>query len=260
MNIAILTGASSGLGVEYAKAIVKHRPDIDVIWLIARRKEALDRLAASLPEGKCRPMPLDLTDPLSYAQLERILREENPTVKLLVNNAGCGRLGNVIEEHYTDQIRQTNLNVTALTAVTNIALKHMPTEAEKGMLPPAIIQICSIASFCPNPRMTVYSSTKAYVLSYTKGLAFELRKTAIRVLAVCPGPMRTEFLDVAGIEKGSSKTFDTLPYTDPVRVAKASLLISSRRSGIYTPRAFFKFYRVLAKLTPHGLMMHASKT
>ncbi len=243
--------------MEYFRQICRSRPDIDQIWLIARRREPMQALAEEFPDQCVRLFDLDLTKEESYSRLAEALSEEKPTVRLLINNAGCGRLGNVIDENREDQIRQTNLNVTALTAVTNICLKYMPTEQNARA---AIIQVCSIASFCPNPRMTVYSSTKAYVLSYAKSLAFELRKTNIHVLCVCPGPMQTEFLDVAGIEKGSSKTFDTLPYTKPETVARRSLAISEKRSGIYTPRLFFKFYRLLAKLVPHGLLMHAAKT
>ena len=255
MNIAILTGASAGLGKEYFRAICAQHPEIDQIWLIARREEAMREIAKECPEKSVRILPMDLTKKESYKELCELLEQEKPTVTLLINNAGCGRLGNVIEERWEDQVRQTDLNVSALTAVTNICLPYMPQKCGAG-----IIFVCSIASFCPNPRMTVYSSTKAYVLSYAKGLSFELRGTGIHVLCVCPGPMHTEFLGVAGIGKGSSKTFDTLPYTRPDMVAQKSVRLVKKKSGIYTPRAFFKFYRILAKFVPHGIMMHAAKT
>jgi len=260
MNVAILTGASAGLGAEYLHAICKSRQDIDQIWLIARRAEPMQRLADAYPDRQIRVLAMDLTEEESYQALERLLLEEKPSVRLLICNAGCGRLGDVITENWQDQIRQTKLNVTALTAVTNIVLKHMPTKVEKGENKPAIIQICSIASFCPNPRMTVYCSTKSYVLSYAKSLGFELRKTDINVHCVCPGPMDTEFLGVAGIEKGSSHTFDTLPRTNPAKVAEKSLAIALRRRGVYTPRAFYKLYRVLAHILPDPLLIKLGKT
>ena len=108
--------------------------------------------------------------------------------------------------------------------------------------------------------MTVYCSTKAYVLSFTKSLNFELRGTGINVCAVCPGPMATEFLDVAGISGGKSKTFETLPYCDPDKVAAGALKAASGGRNIYTPKAFYKFYRFLAKILPHSLVMKMSKT
>ena len=105
----------------------------------------------------------------------------------------------------------------------------------------------------------MYSSTKAYVLSLSKGLREELRPRRVNVLAVCPGPMRTEFLDLAGIT-GQSRTFETLPYCDPVKVADKAVVKAAAGRAVYTPRGFFKFYRVLAKLLPHNFIMKLSKT
>ena len=182
-----------------------------------------------------------------------MLESEKPEIKILVNNAGFGTLGDFDTMDMATQTRMVDLNNRALTAVTLSALPYMT----KGSF---VINVCSIASFAPNPRMTVYCSTKAYVLSFSKSLRFELKKKGINVLALCPGPMDTEFLPSAGIEKGSSHTFDTLPRVNPEMAAEQSLYYASRGRGIYTPRVFFKFYRVMAKLLPHGLVMHFSKT
>ena len=108
--------------------------------------------------------------------------------------------------------------------------------------------------------MSVYSATKAYVMSFTKSLRYELRKRKINVTAICPGPMATEFLDVAGIDKGVSKTFDTLPYCDPMKTAKNGIKAAKHGRCVYTPRGFYKFYRVLAKMLPHSWLLGASKT
>lgn len=107
--------------------------------------------------------------------------------------------------------------------------------------------------------MTVYSSTKAYVSSFTVGLAEELRDKGVTVTAVCPGPMKTEFLDVGRIT-GNSKMFATLPYCDQVRVVAGTLRAAKAGRTIYTPRLFYKFYRVLAKVTPVKLMVKLAKT
>ncbi|MBR5314526.1 MAG: SDR family NAD(P)-dependent oxidoreductase, partial [Clostridia bacterium] len=171
---------------------------------------------------------------------------------ILVNNAGYGVLGDLHEGDYESQSGMVDLNCRALTAITTICLKYM----EEGSF---IVNVCSIASFCPNARMTVYSSTKAYVNSFSRGVRFENRKRGINCLAVCPGPMETEFLSVAGIN-GNSKTFETLPYCNPVKVAKKSLVQAEKGRAIYTPTAFYKFYRFLAKIAPHGILMHFSKT
>ena len=181
-----------------------------------------------------------------------MLSKNDANIKILINNAGYGTLGDVYESDYMTQSGMVDLNCRALTALTAISLKHM----QEGSF---IINVCSIASFCPNARMTVYSSTKAYVKSFSRGLRFENKKRGINCLAVCPGPMETEFLSVGNI-KGNSKTFDTLPYCNPSKVAKNSLVYAEKGRAVYTPTAFYKFYRFLAKIVPTGIMMHLSKT
>lgn len=250
MKIAILTGASAGLGKEYFYNLTK-RSDIDCIWLIARRKDRLEQLAADT-DKPCVILPLDLTDEQSFEILKEKLTEQTVEIKILINNAGFGKLGNVEELSVTDQTDMVRLNCAALTAVTTVCLQFM----QKGSF---IVNVCSIASFAPNPRMTVYSSTKAYVLSFSKSLRQEVKKRGINVLATCPGPMNTEFLSVANIT-GNSKTFDILPYCDPKKVAAHSLKQAEKGRAIHTPKLFYKFYRILAKLLPHSFIMKLSKT
>ncbi len=252
MKIAILTGASAGLGKAYFDALLKNGPKVDEIWLVARRRERLEEMAQSAAGVKVRAVPLDLCDKQSFTQLERLLAEEKPQVRALINNAGFGKMGYVADLPWDEQVGMVELNCAALTALCRLCLPYM----QKGDF---VANVCSIASFVPNPRMTVYSSTKAYVLSFSKGLREETKPHGINVLAVCPGPMSTEFLSLAGIGKGDSKTFDTLPYSDPQIVAARSLKKAAKGRAVYTPRALFKVYRVLAKLLPHGVLMKISK-
>ena len=140
------------------------------------------------------------------------------------------------------------LNCEALTVMTSVTLPFM---AEGG----EIINSCSIASFAPNTRMAVYSSTKAYVMSLSRALREELKQRKINVLAACPGPMDTEFLPVANIAKGTSRTFDTLPRVNPKVMAVKSLRASKKRRAVYTNLLFYKFFRLIAKLLPHSLVM-----
>ena len=253
MNIAIITGASSGLGIEYLKHICERYNNVNEYWIIARRREKLEEIAKAYPDKKIVPISLDLSDYESYKLFEEMLVKNDAKVKILVNNAGYGVLGDVYDEGYMRQSGMVDLNCRALTALTTIALKFM----EAGDF---IVNVCSIASFCPNARMTVYSSTKAYVRSFSRGVRFENKKRGINVLAVCPGPMDTEFLSVAGISGGKSKTFETLPYCNPTKVALGSLIAAEKGRAIYTPGAFYKFYRVLAKITPQSWLMHLTKT
>lgn len=250
--IAIITGASAGLGMEFAKQITQQIPEIDTLWLIARRISLLEELAEQLPGVKVRCIGMDLCNPRSFKELSELLTAEHPQVKLLVNNAGCGTLGNLGEVSNDTQMRMIDLNVRAATLMVNTALPYMPSNS-------MIINISSIASFCPNPRMTVYSASKAYISSFTGGLADELKPKGISVTAVCPGPMDTEFLDIAKI-RGNSKTFKTLPYCDPVKVVSGTLRAAKRGRTFYTPKAFYKFYRVVAKILPMKWMIPAART
>ena len=177
---------------------------------------------------------------------------KNTLTRFAAQNAGLGELDNVADSTWPVQSRMVDLNCRALTAVTTVVLPHM----ERGGF---IVNVCSIASFCPNTRMTVYSSTKAYVMSFTKGLREELRPLGINALAVCPGPMKTEFLDVANITD-RSPMFKTLPYSDPDAVADKAMAAAAKGRCVYTHLFLFKLYRVLAKLLPHNLMMKFCKT
>lgn len=250
MKIAIVTGASSGLGRELARQLPTLYPEVEAIWLIARRRDRLEALAAAL-ELPAVCMDLDLCDPISFTALQKKLAAEQPEVTLLANCAGCGYLGNVGEAETALQTRMIDLNLRALTAVTSLTLPYIPRGGR-------IVNVSSIAAFCPTPRLTVYSAGKAYVSAFTIGLAEELRCKGISVTAVCPGPMHTEFCDVGGIT-GNSRAFATLPYCDQVRVAHGTLLAARSRRTIYTPTGFYKIYRLLAKLTPVKLAVKFSK-
>lgn len=252
MKTAIITGASAGLGVEFVRQLEGAFPEVECVWLIARSEQKMQEAAKALQRARAKIIPLDLCDEGSFAQLEQLLAAEKPEVTLLVNNAGCGYLGNVGEGALDLQTRMVDLNVRALTAVTHLVLPYV---AQGGR----IINLSSIASFCPNPRMTVYSSTKAYVSSFNRGLSVELKPRGITVTAVCPGPMATEFLDVGGIA-GNSKTFDILPYCDPAKVVAGAYKAAKAGRAVHTPRGFFKFYRVLAKIVPQPLMIKFTKT
>ena len=252
MKTAIITGASSGLGREFVRQTADVFPEIECYWLIARRADRLEEIAAALPDKLVECISLDLCDAMSFVTLREKLMTDQPEVALLVNNAGCGYLGNVGEQDTASQTRMVDLNVRALTAVTNMVLGYMDAGSR-------ILNVSSIASFCPNPRMTVYSATKAYVSHFTVGLSEELKERGITVTAVCPGPMATEFISVGGIE-GNSPMFEMLPYCDQVRVAGGALRAAKAGRTIYTPKLFYKFYRCLAKVTPVKLMVKFTKT
>jgi short-subunit dehydrogenase len=252
MKIAVITGASSGLGTEYAYAVSLLRQDIDEIWLIARRLEKLEEVASNLSK-KSRVLPLDITNADAVKEFETLLINENAEVSLLINNAGFGKLGMFYDISADDNAGMIRLNCEALTVFTSVTLPFMSENAE-------IINTCSIASFAPNSRMAVYSSTKAFVMSFSRALREELKSRKINVLAVCPGPMETEFLSVAGIDKGTSRTFDMLPRDKAQKVAINSLKASRRKKAVFCDHFFYKFYRVVSKILPTSLVMKMAKT
>ncbi len=247
MEIAVITGASSGLGKEFANAVKEMYPNIEEIWVIARRADRLEELKAEIGDV-VRPLALDITDSKCIDIYKNALEESGAVVSLLINNAGYGKLGVFDELSVEDNAGMVRLNCEALTVMTSVTLPFM---REGGQ----IINSCSIASFAPNTRMAVYCSTKAYVMSFSRCLRAELKKRKINVLAACPGPMDTEFLSVANIEPGSSKTFDTLPRVNPKTMALKSLKASKRKKAVYTNRLIYKFFRLLAKVMPHSIVM-----
>lgn len=251
LKIAVITGASSGLGREFVRQLEDFFPDIESYWLIARRGDLLEESAEELMDRHVECMALDLCDPMSFAVIQGRLAAEKPKLSLLINCAGCGQLGLLGQVDTASQTRMVDLNVRAMTALTNIAIPFMPAGSR-------ILNVSSIAAFCPTARMTVYSSTKAYISSFSLGLREELRRKGISVTAVCPGPMPTGFLDKAGVT-GQSRTFEFLPYCDQVRVAAGALRAARAGSAMYTPKLFYKFYRCLAKITPAKWTVRLSK-
>ena len=251
MKTAILTGASSGLGIQFARQLKRVFPEVEELWLIARRQDRLEALAAELTDLKTVVLPLDLCREESFTALREKLAAEQPEVVLLLNNAGCGYLGNVGDGPLARQTTMIDLNVRALTAITHLVLPYMKAGAH-------ILNTSSIASFCANAKLNTYSATKAYVSSFTRGLSYELRNRGISATAVCPGPMATEFLAVGHVV--DSRPFELLPYCDQVQVAGGALRAARAGQTIYTPRLFYKFYRLLAKLTPAKLMVKLTKT
>lgn len=200
MKIAIVTGASSGLGREFVRQITRLYKNLDEIWVVARRAERLEELKEKLPVY-IRVFAGDMEEDLIYKQVLNRLENQNPDVRMLVNAAGFGKMGTIEEIAAEDkklQLRMIDLNCRGLTEMTLTCLPYM----SKGS---RIINVASAAAFCPQSGFAVYAATKSYVLSFSKGLGAEVRKKGIIVTAVCPGPVDTEFFDVAGTNNSLMK-------------------------------------------------------
>ena len=251
MTVTIVTGASSGLGRELFCSAVS-RVSSDEYWLIARRRDELEKTAALCPRAKCRVLPLDLSDPNVPKAIALALEQMDATVDLLINNAGFGVLGDVATAEPDRLTGMLDVNVRALTALTRAVLPRM----KEGS---GIINVASIAAFAPNPRLTVYSASKAYVYAFSKGLREETLPLGINVLAVCPGPMDTGFLPTAGISDDSAPAFTRLPYCDPKKVAEAAVKRVLEGKSVAVVGALYKLYRIVAKILPHSWVMKFSK-
>ena len=195
MKIAVVTGASSGIGREFARQISARYGKLDEIWLIARRKELLESLQEEI-KLNARIIAMDLTNEDDMKQFNDYLEELSPDIKILVNCAGYGKVGRFEELDLKEQTGMIDLNCKALTEMTGICLKYISSHSR-------IINVASAAAFCPQPRFNVYAATKAYVLSFSRALNCELKDKKITVTSVCPGPVDTEFFDIAG-DNGSA--------------------------------------------------------
>lgn len=187
-KVALVTGASAGLGVEFARQLSKRG---HTLVLAARRKDRLEDLAKEL--GNARAIAIDLSKPSASANLLADIEDNGETVDLLVNNAGFGLIGRFAELDARLERQMIDLNVGTLTDLCRLVAPQMIKRKSGG-----ILNVASTAAFQPGPRMAVYFATKAFVLSLTEALHEELKPHGIRVSCLCPGPTRTEFGDVAG--------------------------------------------------------------
>jgi short-subunit dehydrogenase len=186
----LITGASAGLGAELARQLAKRGQRL---VLAARRKDRLDALAAEV--GNARTVEIDLSEPGAAARLVADVEAAGETIETLINNAGFGLRGRFVDLDAAREREMIDLNCGALTDLCRAVVPGM-IERRRG----AILNVASTAAFQPGPKMAVYFATKAYVLSFTEALHEELKPHGIKVSALCPGPTRTEFGDVAGIK------------------------------------------------------------
>lgn len=247
MRIAIITGASSGMGMEFAKTIEKRFSGIEEFWLIARRKDRLTELAKCM-KRPCKILALDLSYEEEIKKLNSLLVKENPDVKILINSAGFGRYDRFTKISRRDNADMIKVNCLALTDVTYAVLPYM----RKGSL---LIQFASSAAFLPQPKFAVYAATKSYVLSFTRALKCECRQKGIRMTAVCPGPVDTEFFGLAE-EKHDVMWYKKLIMADCSKVVNLALKDALANKDVSVYGLPIKAFRVLAKVLPHALLLN----
>jgi hypothetical protein len=242
---ALITGASSGIGRALAHCFADGGADL---VLVARREEALHEVARELETAHgitAHVVPSDLAEADAPQSLFDTLTTDGVTVDVVVNNAGFGARGPVAELDTQRQIDMVQVNVTALTHLTRLFLPGLLTRGRGGVL-----NVASTAAFQPGPNMSVYYATKAYVLSFTEGLAEEVRGTGVHVSCLAPGATATEFADRADME-------DTMLFKmgamTPTAVARAGYDGFRTNATLVVPGAFNKLTAASVRFVPRRL-------
>jgi len=249
---ALITGASSGLGEQFAYALGREHYEL----VLAARRE--DRLAAvagrarTAGAGTVRIIRADLTQPETPAALHQQLTTDGVKVDYLVNNAGFGTSGRFHLLPLERELEEIELNVTSLVAMTRLFLPAM-VERRSG----TIINVASTAAFQATPYMATYSATKAFVLSLSEAVAAELSGTGVTVMALCPGPVRTEFQKVANNER---MRFPSFIWTEAHRVVNQAIAAAASGHSLCVAGAINNAMVIVSKFTPRALSTYISST
>ncbi|MEY2510480.1 MAG: uncharacterized protein QOE26_1243 [Verrucomicrobiota bacterium] len=248
---ALITGASAGIGREFARQLAGRAGSLVLVARRLDRLEALrDELTKKDPNLNVQCRAVDLSQSNQVDELCAWLERERITVDFLINNAGLGDRGSFVTADPKRVREMLAVNIVALTTLTRALLPTM-IQKKRG----AILNVSSTAGFLPIRNLAVYAATKAYVTSFSDGIRGEVRKTGITVTALCPGPVATEFSEVAqrssGKEQRPSPSFMHVPVED---VARAGLEAIERDKPIVAPGVVMKIAMLLVRLTPMAIL------
>ena len=246
MKIAIVTGASSGMGREFVRQLSAY-VQVDEIWAIARRQDALEALKAEAPVP-VRPVVLDLLESESFDKVRAMLEAEQPDIRLLVNAAGFGKFGAYHKTSIEEDCRMIDLNCKALLVMTRLCIPYMQPGSH-------ILELDSLSAFQPVPYITTYGATKAFVLSYSRAMNRELKCKGIRAMAMNPGWVKTEFFRHAFQRNdGEVQYFDRLyEAADVVKTGLHDLYRTKKDCSIHGLPV--KLQVLAVKLVPHRFVM-----
>ena len=248
MKIAVITGASSGIGKQFALKL-KENFSVDELWLIARNEQRLNQTAAEcgLP---CRVFSIDLGDINAYSPYTDALKASDADVVALINCSGFGKFAAFCDTPIADNLNMIDVNCKALTAMAQLTLPYMREGAK-------IINVASVAAYQPIPYINVYAATKSYVLSFSRALNRELKMRKIGVTAVCPFWTKTAFFDRA-IDKNDEnvvvKKYAVLYNPDDVVKKAYKDALKGKEISIYG--AYARVQCFLTKILPHKLVMN----
>ena len=246
MPTALVTGASSGIGLAFAKALAARGHDLVVV---ARTEEKLRALADSLPVS-VEVLPADLTDAGQLAQVEARCADQAQPIDVLINNAGAGKATKFIEASIDDLAWEHALDVVAPMRLMHAALRVMVARRSG-----AVLNVASFAAFQPGPGNAVYSASKAFVLSLSEAVHEEVLKAGVHVTAVCPGATRTEFQQRGGFTNGGVPDF---MWQEPEEVVALSLKALDRNAAVLTPGLLNKLVPASARVAPRALARKVS--
>ena len=246
-KVAIVTGASSGIGKQFFLSLNERKDGLDEIWVIARSANKLEELR-TLTDVPLRVFPLDLSTPTATGELEKAFKEENPSIQYLICASGFGRFNAVEDDSAAVLENMVDLNCRSIVGVTRAAFPYM---AKRGV----VMLIASMAALQPIPYIATYGATKAFVLSYGRALNRELRKArGARCLCVCPFWTKTAFFDRAVDEKQVVKKYVVMYKPEQiVRRAWKDLRKKNRDVSIHGTTA--RGQALLVKVLPHRIVM-----
>lgn len=255
-NIAIITGASSGIGAAFVKEIsrdslgISGKP-IDEIWIIARREERLEALKNDLGDDRIKVHALDITSSDDISRLKKELEEKTPDIAILVNSAGIGKRACVASKPESVLEDTIDINCKSLSVISRICLPYMMKKGASVKNGSRIINVGSSAAFLPQPTFAAYAASKSYVVSFSRALDMEVRPYGCAVTVVCPGPVKTEFQTLATDGKSKEFTgFRKYVVADPEKLARASLRASKNGRHLFVYKISQKFLHVISKIVP----------
>lgn len=246
MSIAIVSGASSGMGKEFIFQI-DGQGWADEIWGIARSAEQLEAVARQTKTPMI-PVICDLTNADDIKLFENRLRTQNKSVRMLVNCAGYAKFGSYSDIPVETALNMIDLDVKAVVWLSRLVIPYMP---QGGMM----IDIASTAAFQPLPYMNIYAASKAFVLSYARALNDELQQRAVGVTAVCPGWTKTNFFSVAEQDVSDKAVRNFLFMSTPRQVVKCALRAAERHRELCIPGVLNKFHYFFSRILPTSSVM-----
>ena len=240
MNIALITGASSGIGWEAALEIDRRFRSLDELWIVGRNEEKLRILSNHLHHAN-RIIIMDVTDKEDIDAFEEVLTKLRPNIRMLFQSAGEGLQGRFDEMKRQDEAEMVQLNCEALTNITSICLPYMRAGSH-------IINMASSAAYTGIPVFGVYSATKSYVLTFSKALRLELKNRKINVTAVCPGPVDTPFFDRSERYSGKKIPFKKMIMNKPKNVAAKAICDAGFKLPVSFDTPYIALFCLFAKI------------